>query len=65
MRMTFLLLPFIAALLSGCGLSWLVDPATNPVIQDNIGEVGTLATTAERRIVLVSIGGVSKGKFCA
>ena len=45
--------------LAACGLSWIAEPKTNPVIEDRVGHplfgqpMGTLATTAERRIVLV------------
>jgi len=52
--------------LSGCGTSYFIEPKSNPVIEDKIGGlIGTLATTAERRIVLVPYDGENKGKFCA
>lgn len=58
--------------LSACGLSWIAEPKTNPVIEDRVGlpgrqPIGTLATTAERRIVLVRIAENDPkfGQFCA
>ena len=59
--------------LTGCGVSWFTEPKTNPVIEDRVGTplygegelIGTLATTAERRIVLTSLKGANAGKFCA
>ncbi|MDP1990181.1 MAG: hypothetical protein Q8K00_04090 [Syntrophales bacterium] len=63
---------FICVSLSACGLSWIAEPKTNPVIEDRVGihgqqPVGTLATTAERRIVLVKIAKKDPkfGYFCA
>lgn len=63
----------LCANLSACGLSVVADPKTNPVLEDRIGlwgrqPVGTLATTAERRVVLVRIAEDDPdtfGKFCA
>jgi len=63
----------LCASLSACGLSWVAEPKTNPVLEDRIGlwgkqPVGTLATTAERRVVLVRIAEDDTktfGKFCA
>ncbi len=58
--------------LSACGLSWFSEPKANPIIEDRVGHpgrqpVGTLATSAERRIVLVRIGedDPKLGQFCA
>ncbi|MBI3001123.1 MAG: hypothetical protein HYY46_22115 [Deltaproteobacteria bacterium] len=59
--------------LAACGLSIFAEPKTNPVIEDRVGRigsqpVGTLATTAERRIVLVRIDPEDKktfGRFCS
>jgi hypothetical protein len=62
----------LCASLSACGMSWIAEPKTNPVIEDRVGlfgrqPVGTLATTAERRIVLVRIAenDPKLGQFCA
>ena len=58
MNIRLLTLTAFALGLSGCGLSAFVEPKANPVIEDKVGGlVGTLATTAERRIVLVPIAG--------
>lgn len=55
-----------AATLNGCGLSTFTEPKSNPVIEDKIDNAaGTLATTAERRIVLLPLTRKNKGKFCA
>lgn len=53
-----------------CGAAGLTEPKTNPVIEDSIktsngAVLGTLATTAERRLVLVPLAGKHVGKFCA
>jgi len=53
-----------------CGTAGFTEPKTNPVIEDSIkvssnGILGTLATTAERRLVLVPLQGPHVGKFCA
>ena len=63
---------FICVSLSACGLNWIAEPKTNPVIEDRIGihgqqPVGTLATTTERRIVLVKIAPKDPklGRSCA
>ncbi len=61
------------ATLSGCGVSWLVEPKTNPIIEDSVGgpnrggPVATLATTPERRLLLVDNrkNKDSFGNFCA
>ncbi len=37
----------------GCGLQPFVQPKTNPVIEEGIGSVQTVATTAERRLAYV------------
>ena len=57
---------------SGCGLSIVAEPKTNPVLEDRVGRarrqpIATLATTAERRVVLVDIreGSAGFGRFCA
>lgn len=64
----------IISFLFGCGHSWFSDPKTNPVIEDKVGlaskeVLGTLATTAERRTVIVKLidtpDGNDIGKFCA
>lgn len=53
----------LTLLLGGCGASIFADPATNPIIEDSVGaEVGTLATTANRRLVLIN---KNTGKYCA
>ncbi len=61
-------------LLTGCGTSMFVHPLENPIIEDKVGyssifsdkeELGTLATTSQRRIVLVKLKGTNIGKFCA
>lgn len=63
-------------LLSGCGTSMFVSPLENPIIEDKVGystfssgkeQLGTLATTAQRRIVLVKLAGNKEGigRFCA
>ena len=58
----------------GCGHSFFTDPKTNPIIEDKVGiagreVLGTLATTAERRTVIVKLTEKNKasdiGKFCA
>lgn len=56
------LLPlFLASTLAAC--SAFTPPKEKPVIEDRVGDhVGTLATTAERRIVLVNL---KNGDFCA
>lgn len=59
--------------LSGCGVSSLVEPKTNPIIEDSVGgpyrngPVATLATTPERRLLLVDNrrDKESFGNFCA
>ena len=59
--------------LSGCGTSAFTEPATNPVIEDRLGSaiygqgeiLGTLATTADRRIVVTPLIDNQEGKFCA
>ena len=60
--------------LTACGTSWFAEPKTNPVIEDrlgifNSGPVATLATTPERRIVLVNVDdratNTRYGQFCA
>jgi hypothetical protein len=59
--------------LTGCGLGLFAEPKTNPVIEDKVGHtgswpVGTLAMTAERRVVLVGINPDNKetfGRFCS
>jgi hypothetical protein len=64
---------FLCVSLSACGLSWIAEPKTNPVIEDMIGRhgkqpVGTLATTAERRIVLARVDPENDktfGRFCS
>ena len=48
----------LTSLIIGCGHSFFADPKTNPVIEDKIKKggqeiLGTLATTAERRTVIV------------
>ncbi len=49
--------------LAGCGVSIFADPATNPIIEDSVGtNVGTLATTANRRLVMID---KKNGKYCA
>lgn len=62
------------ALVTGCGTSMFVQPIKNPIIEDKVGyasffsdkeQLGTLATTAQRRIVLVKLKGENIGKFCA
>lgn len=55
----------IVPLLAGC--SFFTAPKLRPVIEDKVGKLGeeragTLAMTAERRIVLVNL---DTGKFCA
>lgn len=67
-----IVLCLLCAGLSACGLSWIAEPETNPVIEDRVGligrqPVGTLATTAGRRIVLVRIAENDPrlGQFCA
>lgn len=60
-----------ASTVSGCGVSYFTEPKSNPVIEDRLGNplggeiIGTLATTAERRIVLAPLQGENVGKFCA
>ncbi|HSE76863.1 MAG TPA: hypothetical protein VLG66_02590 [Alphaproteobacteria bacterium] len=54
------------SLLSACGTSLFAEPKTNPVIEDRISNAaGTLATTAERRLVLMPLDDANRGKFCA
>ena len=54
------------SLLSACGTSLFADLKTNPVIEDRISDAaGTLATTAERRLVLLPLDPANRGKFCA
>lgn len=49
------------AMLTGC--SALTPPKEKPVIEDKVGDrMGTIATTAERRIVLIDL---KKDHFCA
>jgi hypothetical protein len=51
----------IMALLSGC--SALTPPKEKPVIEDKVGDrMGVLATTAERRVVLIDL---KNDHFCA
>lgn len=58
--------------LTGCGLSMFAGQKT-PVIEDKVGswsnhQVGTLAVTTDRRVVLVRLQGDSEGgagRFCA
>jgi hypothetical protein len=65
----------LGVVLGGCGFSWFSDRKENPVIEDYVGgtltgqeRVGTLATTASHRTVLVKLnteGGVGRsGEFC-
>tara|TARA_B100000315_G_scaffold217965_1_gene218934 strand:+ start:9784 stop:10653 length:870 start_codon:yes stop_codon:yes gene_type:complete len=68
----FVLALISSFIFSGCGAAWFVHPEENPIIEDKVGsskpsghELGTLATTSERRIVLVKMQGEQKGKFCA
>ena len=60
--LTRCLLPLcLASTLAAC--SAFTPPKEKPIIEDKVGEqVGTLATTAERRIVLVNL---KNGDFCA
>jgi len=52
--------------LSGCGMTMFTEPATNPVVEDRVGDIArTLATKAERRLVLFPTVGENRGKFCA
>lgn len=52
-------------LLSGCATS-LGTFFNRPVVEDTVAEaVSTLSLSADRRIVLVSTHGATKGKFCA
>lgn len=65
-----LLVPALLPFLSACGAGWFIDPVADPVIEDKIGldgheVLGTLATTAERRTVLVALSGDRVGSFCA
>lgn len=66
--MNKIILVFMIMFLSGCGVSWFVNPKQQPVIEDKVGDagkgykVGTLATTPERRVVIVDL---DDGKFCA
>lgn len=70
MRVLFLML---ACTLSGCGLNMFTEPKTNPEIEDRIGSplspsgelIGTLSTTAERRIVVAPLVPAKAGLFCA
>ncbi len=73
-RITFIAAISIVTLVSGCGAPWLVAPGSNPVIEDKVGikdkeVLGTLATTANRRTVLVKLTSSKEkndaGKFCA
>jgi hypothetical protein len=63
-----------ASFVFGCGHTWFADPKANPVIEDKVGisgkeVLGTLATTADRRTVIVKLveapGSNDIGKFCA
>ena len=59
---------FLLMNVTACGTTWFADPATNPVIEDKVGQwreepVGTLAVTADRRIVVVKLEG--HAQFCA
>lgn len=66
MRRAVLLAPLASLMLVGCGVAAFTEPKTNPVIEDRVsGAVATLATTAERRIVMIPLIGENKGKFCA
>lgn len=66
MILHFLLMIFATVSLSACGMSWFVEPKANPVIEDSVeGIAATLATTAERRVVLLPLKGMNVGKFCA
>ena len=72
-----LFLFWLSIAVSGCGTSLFAEPKTNPVIEDQVGRsflsrigakpLATLATTAERRVVLVNINkGSSKyGQICS
>lgn len=59
---------FVLLSLSGCGLSMFASQKS-PVVEDNVGkQVGTLAITTDRRVVLVRLQGDSEGgagRFCA
>jgi hypothetical protein len=64
----------LTLLILGCGHSFFAEPKNNPVIEDKIKiglkeVLGTLATTAERRTVIVKLHnsnqGSDIGKFCA
>ena len=62
----WILLLFLS--LTACGTTWFSNPATNPVIEDKVGKwreepVGTLAVTADRRIIIVRLE--PDAKFCA
>ena len=73
MRLVYTLLALtLSASISGCGASIFTEPKANPVIEDRLGSpfakeevLGTLATTAERRLVLTPLQGEHYGKFCA
>ena len=50
----------VTLLLSACGTSWFAQRKSNSVIEDTLGifnggPIATLATTPERRIVLVNV----------
>lgn len=52
-RIQVVLLATVSVLFMGCGLSPFVEPKSNPIIEDRVGAFRTMATTGERRIVLV------------
>jgi hypothetical protein len=66
--MKVFLVVFPLMIFPACGTTWFANPATNPVIEDKVGQwreepVGTLAVTADRRIVVVKLD--DQAKFCA
>ena len=66
-----LLLFWLSTAVSGCGSALFVEPRAHPVLEDQVGRayftggskpLATLATSAERRIVLVNINREPKDK---
>ena len=53
-----------AVFLSGCASS-IGAFFSRPVVQDQVGTIGTLAQSADRRTVLVVTSGTNSGRFCA
>ena len=60
----------VAPVVTACGAPWFTDQTNQPILQHEMKSsenvvLGTLATTAQRRTILVSLNRENPARFCA